>query len=68
VKGASLWKALASPATIRLSWKGLQGKNTLSYHENLYITAVKSFIGLAPGGTIIAKSVEYKYQISQTLL
>ncbi len=32
----------------RLRWKGLPGTNTLAYYENLYITAVKSFIVEAP--------------------
>jgi hypothetical protein len=32
---------------IRLGWKGLSGSNTLAYYENLLITTVKSFIGLA---------------------
>jgi hypothetical protein len=34
---------------IRLGWKGVPGTNTLAYYKNLYLTAVKSFITLAPG-------------------
>ncbi len=37
-------KLLASPTNIRQGWKGLPEINTLSYYENLQITAVKSFI------------------------
>ncbi len=35
---------------MKLSWKGLPGTNTLAYYENPKITAVKSFIGVGPGG------------------
>jgi hypothetical protein len=47
--GASLGKAPALPANIRLGWKGLPGTNTLAYYENPYITAVRSFTVQAPG-------------------
>jgi hypothetical protein len=40
---------LALPTNIGLSWKGLPRTNTLAYYKKLYIAAVKSFIGLAPG-------------------
>ncbi len=53
LKGASLGKALASPAHIRLGWKGLSGTNTLAYYKNLYFMTVKSFIVQAPGSKII---------------
>jgi hypothetical protein len=42
-------EARAFTVNIRLGWKFSPGTNTLAYYENLYITAVKSFIGLAPG-------------------
>ena len=48
---STLGSAPALPANIRQGWKGLLGTNTLAYYENLYITAVKSFIGLDPGDT-----------------
>ncbi len=38
----------ALPANIRLDKKGSPGANALAYFENLLITAVKSFITLAP--------------------
>jgi hypothetical protein len=41
--------ALVVPSNIRLGWKGLPWANTLAYYEILKITAVKSFITLAPG-------------------
>ncbi len=41
-------RPLALPTNIWLSWTGLLGTNTLTYFENPSITAVKSFIGLAP--------------------
>jgi hypothetical protein len=48
LKGASLGPAQASPANIRLGWRGLPGTNTLAYYENPEIMAVKSFILQAP--------------------
>jgi hypothetical protein len=33
---------------IRIGWEGLPGANTKIYYQNLYLTAVKSFITLAP--------------------
>jgi hypothetical protein len=44
MKGDSLWYSLALTANTRLGWKGLPRTNQLAYDENLYITAVKSFI------------------------
>jgi len=41
--------APALPENIRQVCKGLPGTNTPAYHENSKITALKSFIGLAPG-------------------
>jgi hypothetical protein len=35
LKGASLEKAPALPANIRLSWKDFPGTNTLAYYKNL---------------------------------
>ncbi len=32
-----------------VDWKGLPGTNTVAYYENLQITSVKSFVGLALG-------------------
>jgi hypothetical protein len=49
LQGASLRLALALPAIIRLGRKGLPGKNTLAYYENLKITDRKSFIIFGPG-------------------
>ncbi len=48
LEGASLGKALALPANIRLGWKDSPRTNILAYYENPYITAVKSFIVQAP--------------------
>jgi hypothetical protein len=39
---------------MRLGWKGLPGTKTLAYYENLYITAVKSF--LATGLMVVSKA------------
>ncbi len=36
------------PTNIRLDWKSLPGANTVAYYKMLYLTAVKSFITLAP--------------------
>jgi hypothetical protein len=44
-----LGKLWAYPENIRLEWKGLSATNTLAYYKNMYITAVKGFIELAPG-------------------
>jgi hypothetical protein len=41
----------------RQGWKGLPGTNTLAYYENLPITAVKSFIGLAHGALVMGDDV-----------
>ncbi len=51
LKGASLGQALASPANIRLGYKGLAGTNALAYNEKSSLTAVKSFITLASDGS-----------------
>ncbi len=45
----SLGQATVLPANIKLGWKGLPTTNTLVQHENLYITAVISFITFATG-------------------
>jgi hypothetical protein len=39
-----LGRLKASPANIRLSWKGLPGTKTIAYYENPLIKAVKSFL------------------------
>ncbi len=39
-------RLLASPANIRLGWKGLPGTNAPAFYENSKITDVKSFIKL----------------------
>ncbi len=44
LKDYSLRYALALPTNTRLGWKGLPGKNTLTYYGNPYITAVISFM------------------------
>jgi hypothetical protein len=48
LKGSSIGQAPVLPTSIRLSWKGLPGTNTLAYYENLQITDVKFFITLGP--------------------
>jgi hypothetical protein len=48
LSGASIGKAPALPAIIRLGRKGLPGTNPLAYYKNSKIMAVKHFIGLAP--------------------
>ncbi len=48
MKGASPGLALALPANIRLGWKGLPAINARDYYKNQLLTAVKSFITLAP--------------------
>jgi hypothetical protein len=52
-------RPLALPKNIRLGWKGLPGTNTLAYYENLLITAVKSFVRLAPGVKPIILQINY---------
>ncbi len=42
-------RLLALPTNIRLGWKGLPGTNILAYYEKSQLTAVKSFVTLAPG-------------------
>jgi hypothetical protein len=42
-------KLLTLSANTRPGWKALPGANTLAYYKNLKLTAVKSFITLAPG-------------------
>jgi hypothetical protein len=37
------------PTNFRLGWKSMQVANTLAYYDTAIITAVKSFIVLAPG-------------------
>ncbi len=37
------------PTNIRPGWKGLPGTNALAYYEKALLTAIKSFISLAPG-------------------
>jgi hypothetical protein len=44
-------RLLALPTNIRLDWKDLPGTNAQAYYEKSYLTAVKSFITLAPGIT-----------------
>ncbi len=48
LKGSSIGKAPAFPIHIRLGWKGLPRGNTLAFYENSKLTAVKSFMTLAP--------------------
>ncbi len=57
MKGASLRYAPALPANIRLGWKGLPGTNALAYYEKSSLTAVKSFIICATGGTTTFKHI-----------
>ncbi len=48
-----LGRLLALIANIILGWKGLPGTNALAYYEKAQLTAVKSFITLAPGPNVI---------------
>ncbi len=43
-------------AKISLSWKGLQGTNTLAYYEHSSVSALKSFIRRYQDGVDIDKS------------
>jgi len=52
---STLSRLLASPANIRLDWRGLPEINILAFYENPYITAVKSFIVQAPEGQLVSK-------------
>ncbi len=56
-------RLLASPANIRLGWKGLPRTNAIAYYEKVEITGVKSFITLAQGVNIIKliTAVIYKF-------
>jgi hypothetical protein len=47
-----LGRLLALPTNITLGWISLPRTNTLAYYENVYLTAVKSFIALSPGGRL----------------
>ncbi len=49
LKVSSIGQAPAIPTNIMLGWKGLPEANDLAYYENSELTAVKSFIILAPG-------------------
>jgi hypothetical protein len=46
-------RLLTLPTNNRLCWKGLTGTNTLAYYEKSELTAVKSFLTLATGASII---------------
>jgi hypothetical protein len=54
-----LKKAPAILENIRLGWKSLPGTNALAYYEHLKITAVKSFITLAPGVNVIKRFIRH---------
>ena len=45
-------------------WKGLPKTKTQAYYENPYITAVKSFIGLAPVAKVIKLFLSVIYEFS----
>jgi hypothetical protein len=49
------------PLNIRLSWKGLLGKNTLALHKNSQIIAIKSFIIAGTNVIKLFASVIYDY-------
>ncbi len=54
LSGASLLGRLLSlPTNIRLGWPGWPVTNALAYYEKSYLTAVKSFITLAPADNVI---------------
>jgi hypothetical protein len=61
VKDDSLGWALASLANIKLGLKGIPRTNTLAYYELSYITAVKSFMTLSPGPTVIKLIISIIY-------
>jgi len=44
----SLGRLLALPPNMRVCWKGWSGTNALVYYKKPELTAVKSFITLAP--------------------
>ncbi len=46
---------------LRLGWKGLPGTNALAYYKKSTITAVKSFITLAPGLMFVGKARSLPY-------
>jgi hypothetical protein len=46
------------PTDIRLGLNGLLWKNTLAYHSNSSILAIKSFITLVPGSWILESVLE----------
>jgi hypothetical protein len=48
MKGASLRKAPALLANVKLGWKGLARINTLAYYEHPNIRATKGFLTLGP--------------------
>jgi hypothetical protein len=61
---APFWcSSLGLPTKIRLTWKGLPRTNTLTYYENLQITAVKSFIVLSPG--TIFTTIHYLHKLQK---
>ncbi len=66
---STFWgKYLASPANIRLSWKGLPGTNTLAYYEKVLLTVVKSFITLAPDEKCYEMFCDMMYTFKQQTL
>jgi hypothetical protein len=44
-----------------LGWKGVSGTNALAYYKELYVTAIKSFIGLGPGANVVAHFMTVMY-------
>ncbi len=45
-----------------LGWKGLPGTNALAYYKDSYVTAIKSFIGLAPGADVVKHFMTIIYE------
>ncbi len=49
LSGAPLYgKPLPLPTNINIGWKGLPGTKALAHYVNLYINAIKRFLGSAP--------------------
>jgi hypothetical protein len=68
LSGAPLYgRPLALPTNNRLGWKGLPRTNTLAYCENQSNTAVKSFVGLIPGGIVIKLCTAVSYDFFNKL-
>ncbi len=50
---------------IKVSRRDMSGRNTLAYHENLEIMAVKGFLTFGPGSNVIKLFMFVIYELSQ---